>query len=113
MNSSAIFDVSVIDLISGLSRFSVLKDWDNNLFEHEHIYVCKSERFGFTALIAIHSTVNEQAIGGCRYKEYTSFEAALNDVLRLSKAMSLKNKLCGVPFGGGKSGSPTQRETTS
>ena len=76
---------------------------DNNLFEHEHIYVCKSERFGFTALIAIHSTVNEQAIGGCRYKEYTSFEAALNDVLRLSKAMSLKNKLCGVPFGGGKS----------
>ena len=29
---------------------------DNNLFEHEHIYVCKSERFGFTALIAIHST---------------------------------------------------------
>ena len=51
---------------------------DNNLFEHEHIYVCKSERFGFTALIAIHSTVNEQAIGGCRYKEYTSFEAALN-----------------------------------
>ena len=76
---------------------------DNNLFEHEHIYVCKSERFGFIALIAIHSTVNEQAIGGCRYKEYTSFEAALNDVLRLSKAMSLKNKLCGVPFGGGKS----------
>ena len=76
---------------------------DSNLFEHEHIYVCESERFDFTALIAIHTTVNEQAIGGCRYKEYTSFEAALNDVLRLSKAMSLKNKLCGVPFGGGKS----------
>ncbi|GIS03034.1 MAG: hypothetical protein CM15mP104_2550 [Gammaproteobacteria bacterium] len=61
-------------------------------------YMYASEDLVFTALIAIPFTVNEQAIGGCRYKEYTSFEACLNDVLRLSKAMSLKNKLCGVPL---------------
>ena len=40
--------------------------------------------------------------GGCRFKEYESEIHAIEDVLKLSKAMTLKNRVAGVPFGGGK-----------
>ncbi|MDZ7644130.1 MAG: amino acid dehydrogenase [Woeseiaceae bacterium] len=54
------------------------------------------------AIIAIHSTRLGPAAGGCRLWSYASDEAALFDVLRLSRGMSYKNAMAGLRFGGGK-----------
>ena len=53
-------------------------------------------------IIAIHNTRLGPALGGIRSWEYDSFENQKNDVLRLSEAMTLKNSICGINFGGGK-----------
>src|SRR5882762_10344047 len=42
------------------------------------------------------------AAGGCRMWPYATTAEAVCDVLRLSRGMSYKNALAGVPFGGGK-----------
>src|SRR5258708_30228590 len=54
------------------------------------------------AIIAIHSTALGAAAGGCRMWPYATTAEAVSDVLRLSRGMSYKNALAGVPFGGGK-----------
>jgi len=71
-------------------------------FDHEKVYYYEDQESQLKSLIAIHSTVKGPAIGGCRYKQYDSFEDGLNDVLRLSKGMTGKNNLAAIPFGGGK-----------
>ena len=43
------------------------------------------------------------AAGGCRRWTYASDDLALTDVLRLSRGMTYKNAVAGLPFGGGKS----------
>ncbi len=75
---------------------------EHELFDHEHLYVFEDDDKNFKAFIAIHSTKEGPAIGGCRFKEYESEAHAIDDVLKLSKAMTLKNRVAGVPFGGGK-----------
>lgn len=54
-------------------------------------------------MVAIHSRVLGPAVGGCRMQAYPSLDAAVEDVLRLSGAMTLKCAAAGVPFGGAKS----------
>ena len=54
------------------------------------------------AICAIHSTARGPAIGGTRWQPYQDAEAAFEDVLRLSEAMTLKSSAAGLPFGGGK-----------
>ena len=71
-------------------------------FNHEKVYYYEDELVGLKSLIAIHSSAKGPAIGGCRYRRYDSFEAGLNDVLRLSKGMTDKNDVANIPFGGGK-----------
>ena len=71
-------------------------------FNHEKVYYYEDELAGLKSLIAIHSSVKGPAIGGCRYRKYDSFEAGLNDVLRLSRGMTDKNNIANIPFGGGK-----------
>lgn len=58
---------------------------------------------GLDALIAIHNTRLGPALGGIRFKEYESPEEQCVDAMRLAEAMSLKNSLCGINKGGGKS----------
>ncbi|WP_170224502.1 Glu/Leu/Phe/Val dehydrogenase dimerization domain-containing protein [Actinokineospora cianjurensis] len=41
--------------------------------------------------------------GGCRLKHYPDLDAAIADVLRLSRARTAKCAAAGLPFGGGKS----------
>jgi leucine dehydrogenase len=53
--------------------------------------------------VGVHSTVLGPGFGGTRMKPYPSPGDGLRDVLRLSAAMTLKNALAGIPFGGGKS----------
>src|SRR2546427_12838179 len=57
---------------------------------------------GLRAVIAIHSTALGPAAGGCRMWPYATTADAVCDALRLSRGMSYKNALAGVPFGGGK-----------
>ena len=83
--------------------------------EHEQVVVWSDPESNYRGIIAIHSTVLGPAVGGTRVWNYPSEEAATLDALRLSRAMSYKNALAGLPFGGGKAvivanGSITHRE---
>ena len=71
--------------------------------DHEQIVFCSDTASGLKAIIAIHSTALGPAVGGCRMWEYNSDEGALVDALRLSRGMTYKNAMAGLPFGGGKS----------
>ncbi len=72
-------------------------------FEHEQVLFCHDPEIGLKGIIAIHSTALGPAAGGCRMHAYGSADEALTDVLRLSKGMSFKNSVAGLPLGGGKS----------
>ena len=69
---------------------------------HEQVVFASDPRRGLRMIIAIHDTTLGPALGGCRMWPYPSEEEALIDVLRLSKAMTLKNSIHGLPLGGGK-----------
>ena len=69
--------------------------------QHESVFFSPGE--SLTAIIAIHSSKLGPAAGGCRMYPYASHEDALADVLRLSRGMTYKSALAGIPFGGGKS----------
>ena len=69
---------------------------------YERIIHATNESTKLDCLIAIHNTKLGPALGGVRSWEYQSFEEQKKDVLRLSEAMTLKNSICGINFGGGK-----------
>ncbi len=71
--------------------------------DHEQIVFCSDVASGLKAIICIHSTALGPAVGGCRMWEYNTDEGALVDALRLSRGMTYKNAMAGLPFGGGKS----------
>jgi leucine dehydrogenase len=70
---------------------------------HEEIHFVTDEKCGLRAIIAIHSTHLGPAAGGVRFWHYAEDEEALTDALRLSRGMSYKNAMAGLPLGGGKS----------
>lgn len=70
--------------------------------DHEGVYFCSAPDSGLMAIIAIHSTKLGPAAGGCRAWQYLNEQAALTDVLRLSRGMSFKNAMAGLSLGGGK-----------
>jgi len=69
---------------------------------HELVVFGHNANLGLHAIVAVHSTALGPAAGGCRMWPYASTEAAVVDVLRLSRGMSYKNAMAGLPFGGGK-----------
>lgn len=69
---------------------------------HDELRVVRGRRSGVTIAVAVHSTVAGPAIGGCRLKTYGDWREGVEDVLRLSEAMSMKCALAGLPHGGGK-----------
>lgn len=71
--------------------------------QHETVQFIDEADSGLKAIIAIHSTALGPAAGGCRRWQYASNRDALTDVLRLSRGMTYKNAVAGLPFGGGKS----------
>lgn len=70
---------------------------------HEMIIEFSDQLSGLSGYIGIHSTKLGPALGGTRMLTYKSERDGLIDVLNLSKAMSFKCALAGLPFGGGKS----------
>ena len=69
---------------------------------HEQVAFCHDPSSGLRAIIAIWSTALGPSLGGCRFQPYPTEAAALADVLRLSRAMGLKNAAAGLDLGGGK-----------
>ena len=57
---------------------------------------------GLRTFIAIHNQNLGPALGGCRMYPYCNKNSALTDVLRLSKGMTYKSAIAGLPLGGGK-----------
>ena len=57
---------------------------------------------GLVGFIAVHNTNLGPALGGLRMRAYESEDDALFDVLRLSRGMTYKNAMAGLPLGGGK-----------
>lgn len=69
---------------------------------HESIHQFYHPQTGLKAIIAIHSTALGPAGGGCRMWRYESEAEATRDALRLSRGMTYKNAMAGLPMGGGK-----------
>ena len=69
---------------------------------HEGVHLASDPASGLQAIIAVHSTELGPALGGARFHPYASFDEALEDVLRLSRAMTYKAAAAGLALGGGK-----------
>ena len=77
--------------------------WDYPDFDdHEGVHFFRDAALGLSAIIAIHSSKLGPAAGGCRYWTYAKSGEAITDALRLSRGMSYKNAMAGLPMGGGK-----------
>ncbi len=70
---------------------------------YEKVIKVSHKESGLKAIICIHSTSMGPALGGIRIYPYPTFEAALNDVLRLAKGMTYKSAIAECSWGGGKS----------
>lgn len=73
-------------------------EYDN----HEQVCLFSDSATGLRAIVAIHSTALGSAAGGTRFLAYPTDSHAMDDALRLSRAMSYKCALAGLPCGGGK-----------
>ncbi|AVJ55957.1 amino acid dehydrogenase [Idiomarina sp. OT37-5b] len=69
---------------------------------HEEVAFCHDEESGLKAIIAVHDTTLGPSLGGTRLWNYSSSAEALTDVLRLSRGMTYKSAMAGLPLGGGK-----------
>jgi leucine dehydrogenase len=77
--------------------------WDYPDFDgHEIVHFVTDRASGLCAVIALHSTHLGPAGGGVRFWHYADPGEAVRDALRLSRGMSFKNAMAGLPLGGGK-----------
>ncbi len=77
--------------------------WDMPDFDaHESVHLFEDAASGLRAVIALHSTHLGPGAGGTRFWHYADKQAAITDALRLSRGMSYKNAMAGLPLGGGK-----------
>jgi leucine dehydrogenase len=85
------------------SEIAMAAVWDLPDFDdHEGVHLFRDAATGLTAIIAIHSTTLGPAAGGTRFWRYADKSDAITDALRLSRGMSYKNAMAGLPAGGGK-----------
>ena len=84
-------------------------DWTS-----ERVLICRDSASGLLAAIAIDDTTLGPGLGGVRFRRYPSVEDGVAEARRLAAAMTLKNALAGLPYGGAKSvifdgGQPSRR----
>lgn len=82
--------------------------------DHEQVVFCSDNKSGLKAIIAVHNSSLGPALGGCRMWPYANEEAAIHDVLRLSRGMTYKSAMANLKLGGGKSvviGNPRTQKT--
>lgn len=71
--------------------------------DHEEVVFASDPKAGFKAVIAVHDTSPfGMSGGGCRMWPYAHEQRAIDDVLRLSRAMTYKLTLANLPAGGAK-----------
>jgi leucine dehydrogenase len=70
---------------------------------HEELALCSEPESGYRGIIAIHDTTLGPGLGGTRYWNYESEDAAVLDALRLSRGMTYKAAIARLSLGGGKS----------
>ena len=70
--------------------------------DHEIVHFVTDRETGLRAVICVHSTHLGPAAGGVRFWHYANSGEAVADALRLSRGMSYKNAMAGLPLGGGK-----------
>lgn len=81
----------------------IMNVFDSPDFDHhEEVAFFDDKASGLKAIIAVHSTALGPACGGARMHAYADCDAALTDVLRLSRGMSYKSAIADLPLGGGK-----------
>ena len=81
-----------------MTAFWTQADYD----DHELVQLVRDVKSGLTAIIALHSTHLGPGAGGTRFWHYAHPDDAMRDALRLSRGMSYKNAMAGLPMGGGK-----------
>ncbi|MCB2048597.1 MAG: Glu/Leu/Phe/Val dehydrogenase [Novosphingobium sp.] len=81
-----------------MTAFWTSPDFD----EHERVELVHDRASGLTAIIAVHSSHLGPGAGGTRFWHYPDPAMAMRDALRLSRGMSYKNAMAGLPMGGGK-----------
>jgi len=81
-----------------MTAFWTEADYD----DHETVHFVHDAGIGLTAIIALHSTHLGPGGGGTRFWHYADPAGAMRDALRLSRGMSYKNAMAGLPMGGGK-----------
>jgi leucine dehydrogenase len=70
---------------------------------YEQVVFCHDRDTGLRSIIAIHDTTLGPALGGVRMWPYATEDEALEDCLRLARAMTYKAAAAGLHLGGGKS----------
>lgn len=81
-----------------MTAFWTEPDYD----DHEIVHIVRDRNSGLMAIIAVHSTHLGPGAGGTRFWHYPEPKDAVRDALRLSRGMSYKNAMAGLPMGGGK-----------
>ena len=69
---------------------------------HEELAIWTDKEAGLRSFIAIHDRTLGPSLGGVRIWPHKTEDAAITDVLRLSRAMTYKSAVAGLPLGGGK-----------
>jgi leucine dehydrogenase len=72
-------------------------------YDFGEVHFCLDKATQLKAIVAIHDSRLGPALGGCRFIEYDTDEAAYIDSLRLARGMTYKAALAGLAHGGGKS----------
>jgi leucine dehydrogenase len=75
--------------------------WD--LGDTEQLTLCSDRDSGLRAVIAIDDSTLGPGLGGVRWRSYASDQAAVDEVRRLARVMTLKNACADLPYGGAKS----------
>ncbi|HEV1993870.1 MAG TPA: Glu/Leu/Phe/Val dehydrogenase dimerization domain-containing protein [Candidatus Acidoferrum sp.] len=70
--------------------------------DYEQVIAFQNRATGLRGFLTLHDTTLGPALGGVRIRTYTSEQEALTDSLRLSRAMTYKAAISGLPCGGGK-----------
>lgn len=77
--------------------------YDHRSFDdHAEITFVTDKASGLRAIVALHRVWQRPSVGGCRLRSYDTEEAALDDVLRLSRGMTYKSVMAGLSYGGAK-----------
>lgn len=75
----------------------------DGLFSGARLHLVHDRATGLRAAIALDDLTLGPALGGVRFKRYPDAAAGIREAQRLAAAMTLKNAVAGLPYGGGKS----------